>query len=377
MRILVISKSVAKTGGLEKHVRGMCAELSKRGHTVYVLSGDSYPGLRCVSVGTGRRLSSLWFLIFGLFRALRLQKRIGFHIIHAHDPYSGLIAYLVSRIFRIPFVFTAHTLWSAQELREMGSGLLASTFFFALSKISSRKADTTIVWSKRLLRRAEVIYGPLNARLLPQPIRVERFHPISAKEARHRLSLPEDKLILLFVGRLAPQKRVDTLLRALASLDRRALSRLLVVIVGSGPDMGRLVSLSKSLSLEGIVRFEGEVPEAELPYYYAACDALVLPSIAETFPLVILEAMSAGKPVIATSVGGIPDIVDDSVGKLVPPGDVESLARAVGFLVAHPSWLEGKSAPCRERALSHGWPSFIDGLLGLYYELIAMKRHKL
>jgi glycosyltransferase involved in cell wall biosynthesis len=132
--------------------------------------------------------------------------------------------------------------------------------------------------------------------------------------------------VLVFAGRLGPQKAVGVLLEALADVPDVTL-----VIAGDGPERAALERRAATLGLDGRVRFLGAVPRDSVLRLFRAADASVLPSAWENFPHTVVEALAVGCPVIATAVGGIPEVVvDGENGLLVTPGDASALAAAIG-----------------------------------------------
>jgi glycosyltransferase involved in cell wall biosynthesis len=145
-----------------------------------------------------------------------------------------------------------------------------------------------------------------------------------------RADLGLDGSVLAFAGRLGPQKAVGVLLRALADVQDVAL-----VIAGDGPDRAALERNVRELGLDGRVRFLGGVPREQVLRLFGAADASVLPSAWENFPHSVVEALAVGCPVIATAVGGVPEVVRDGVnGLLVRPGDPEALREAIARFFA-------------------------------------------
>jgi glycosyltransferase involved in cell wall biosynthesis len=140
-----------------------------------------------------------------------------------------------------------------------------------------------------------------------------------------RADLGLDGFVLVFAGRLGPQKAVGVLLGALADLRDVTL-----LIAGDGPDRATLERRTRELGLEERVRFLGSVPREEVLRLFAAADASALPSAWENFPHTVVEALVVGCPVIATAVGGVPEVVHDGVnGLLVAPGDPGALRDAI------------------------------------------------
>lgn len=141
---------------------------------------------------------------------------------------------------------------------------------------------------------------------------------------------------LLFVGRLAAVKGVPLLLQAVAAL-RRDWPELKLTLIGDGPERRALEAQARALGLDGIVDFAGYQGQAEVAQALSATDIFVLPSFAEGVPVVLMEAMAAGLPVVTTRIAGIPELVaDGDTGRLVPPGDEVALTAAIARLLADP-----------------------------------------
>jgi glycosyltransferase involved in cell wall biosynthesis len=157
---------------------------------------------------------------------------------------------------------------------------------------------------------------------------------------------------LLFVGRLAAVKGVPVLLRAFAeTLEAHPEAHL--TLIGDGPERARIEALARELGLGGAVRFPGYLSQDEVADELARADLFVLPSFAEGVPVVLMEAMAARLPVVATRIAGIPELVDEGVaGRLVPPGDAASLARALSDLLAEPDLRRRMGEAGREKVVA-------------------------
>jgi glycosyltransferase involved in cell wall biosynthesis len=141
-----------------------------------------------------------------------------------------------------------------------------------------------------------------------------------------RAELELDGSVLAFAGRLGPQKALDVALEALVAVPDVTLA-----IAGDGPDRDALERRARELGLDGRVRFLGNVSRDGVLRLFRAADASLLSSSWENFPHTVVEALAVGSPVIATAVGGVPEVVRDGEnGLLVPPGDAEALAAAIG-----------------------------------------------
>jgi glycosyltransferase involved in cell wall biosynthesis len=189
------------------------------------------------------------------------------------------------------------------------------------------------------------------------------FHPGGRGEARGRLGFA--KRTLLSVGNLLPLKGHHLAIEALATLGDVDL-----VIVGEGPEREALANLARGLRVDGRVRFTGALPQTALREYYAAADALVLASSREGWPNVLLESMACGTPVVATRVGGTPEIVaSPEAGELMRERTREALADAVGILLAR--------APDRARtrayAEGYSWDATTRGQIELFERVVARR----
>ncbi len=177
-----------------------------------------------------------------------------------------------------------------------------------------RRAASVIVPSRYL---AEIALGwgldPKRVSVVPNPAPSLSVPPAAARQG------------LVFAGRLTRQKALDTALDAVARVPEADL-----LVIGDGPDRPRLESHAAALGLNGRVRFIGSVPRTQVLEAFAAAEALVISSDWENFPHTAVEALALGTPLIATAVGGVPEVVSDGVnGLLVPPGDSDALAAAI------------------------------------------------
>lgn len=192
-----------------------------------------------------------------------------------------------------------------------------------------------------------------------------RFHPHFKSEAmRHQLSdgHPDD-VLLLYVGRLGHEKQVDQLK---ALVERVPGTRL--AIVGDGPERASLEAHFAGTR----TKFMGYMNGEPLSQAYASADVFVFPSALETFGLVVVEAMAAGLPVVATRVGGIPDVVNEGVtGYTFDVGDIDTMADAVRQMVESPQRLRQMGLAAREFASTQTWPAMMDEVITHYERLIA------
>jgi phosphatidylinositol alpha-1,6-mannosyltransferase len=179
---------------------------------------------------------------------------------------------------------------------------------------------------------------------------------------------------LVFCGRLngsrEPFKRVDTLLEAMPHVLQRHRAEL--SIIGTGSRLDEYVALVQTLGIEEEVHFLGHVDHSKLPAHYASAHLFVLPSRMENFPLVLLEAMAGGLPVVATAVGGVPEmVVHGETGLLIPPNDPQALAEAINSLLDDPERMEAMGAKGRQRVMERfTWDKVAERMVGYFREIL-------
>jgi glycosyltransferase involved in cell wall biosynthesis len=196
------------------------------------------------------------------------------------------------------------------------------------------------------------------------------FRPLARRASRRRIGLGDDERIVLYVGRFAPEKGLERLLRAIPAMAH--LPRLRLVVVGgegdADPQTGRMRALARSLGVEDRVAFTGRVEHAGLPAFYSAADALALPSAYESFGMVGLEALACGTPVAATRVGAMDELIAPGRNGSIADGFTpEALARAIGQTLALPA--AGSDAGrerTRRTALRYSWASVAREVLQVY-----------
>ena len=223
-------------------------------------------------------------------------------------------------------------------------------------------ADLVITTSRYSAARVQELYGLRSTPVVvPELIDLRQWRrEIGAAEVRLR----PGRFVVLAVAHLYPRKRLDLLVRA-AALLRNRIPELEVRIAGDGPEAGKLTRLASSLGVDRIVTWLGHVEQSALVSEYVACDVFALPSMQEGFGIVFLEAMAAGKPVVAAAAGAVPEVVPHGV--LAEPGSAEALAAAIEELYgneakcqqlgrAGAAWVEQFDAP----AVARQFASVID-----------------
>mgnify|MGYP000495343468 CR=1 FL=1 len=292
------------------------------------------------------------------------------HIVHAHGhPYlTSLLAGRLAKLYGKPFVLTQHNTFidynnifnEVEKFNDVSVG-----------KQNLRNADKIICISSAtkdyVLRLGA---KPSKVQVIYNGVDLARFRPIKGKkeEMRRKLGIPKDAVVILTVRRLVYKNGVDTLLDC-ANIAVKKNPKIFFVAVGKGPDLENVRAQVASLGINGNFKLTGFVSDTDLASYYNLADMFVLPSKSgEGLPLVALEAMACGVPVIATEVGGIAEIPVREFGKLVPPNQPQRLAEAVlEFAKAGFSRQEEMRANVEKR---FSWDANVEQLMKIYEELI-------
>ncbi|HUP49729.1 MAG TPA: glycosyltransferase family 4 protein [Thermoanaerobaculia bacterium] len=257
-------------------------------------------------------------------RLTRLIRDERIELIHAHLTYASTWAALVSRLTGVPMIATLHVAPPAGG-RE---GLRDRLMRFVLNRWARR----VILVSAAL--RAQYVAGrgldPRRAVVVHNGIDVARFRRDAAGARRRlerELAVPEGARIAVTVSVLRPGKGIEVLLAAIPAVVERVPGAVFL-IVGDGPKREEWQALADATGEARQVRWAGH--RRDVDAIVAGCDLFVLPTLADAFPTVLLEAMAAGLPVVASAVGGVPEIVQaDVTGTLVPPADADALAAAI------------------------------------------------
>jgi len=265
-------------------------------------------------------LERLWFN-----RQLRRFSFQGFDVVTGFD----LDGYGVAGRTGVPHVASIKGVIADEMRFEKGMTRLTMGVQARRERAHVARADLVITSSRYAAGRIQELYGLRRTpAVVPECIDLEAWQGLFARNPA--VPVPS-RFTVLSVCRFYPRKRLDVLLRAAARV-RTGVPGLEVRIVGGGPEQPRLRALSRELGLGDVVRWLGDVSQADLAREYQACDVFCLPSVQEGFGIVFLEAMAARKPVIAARAAAVPEVVRD--GLLAEPGSDESLAGALRRLQA-------------------------------------------
>jgi glycosyltransferase involved in cell wall biosynthesis len=290
--------------------------------------------------------------------------------VHGHPYLSSFIAAKIAKRYSKPLVLTQHNTFIEYE----------SSFWdhvewindFAIGKQVLKDADKIIVVSNATKNYVlSVGAAAKKIEVLHNGVDVNRFRPLSAVKERmkRKLGIADGSTVVLTVRRLVYKNGIDTLIES-AVIAIKKNPKLVFLVVGKGPDFEAVKEKIVQLGIEGNFRLAGFIPDEDLPLYYNTADFFVLPSKSgEGLPLVALEAMACGLPVIATNVGGTSEIMKEDYGKLVPPDAPESLAEAI-LEFAGMELLALKKDLRTMIEQTYSWDRNVEKLVEIYEELI-------
>lgn len=282
------------------------------------------------------------FYLWSIFKCFwHLQKK-GYKpdVIHSHIFFTALPAVILGKLYRIPVVVTEH--WSSFFTKSL------SWRSRWIARFGMGRANMILPVSKALQERIES-YGIKNKFcIVPNTVNTKIFYPLD-KDPRF---LDQTKKILI-VGGLTPIKGGSYLIYALAKVKEKR-NDFVLDMVGEGPLRKEYETLSDTLGLREVIKFHGLKPKQEVAQFMRKCDFLVLPSLWESLGCTLIEALACGKPVIASAVGGVKEIVNPEVGILVPPQDIEALAQAIEIMLdKYPGYAADKLAQYAEERFGY------------------------
>jgi glycosyltransferase involved in cell wall biosynthesis len=372
-------------GGPALHVTYLARGLAERGYETTLVAGDVGRGEQSMAFvaeragvevvrlpGLSREVSPVRDAV-AAWRVARIIRRVRPDVGHTHAAKAGAIgraAALLAGPGRRPVV--VHT-FHGHVLRGY-FGTMGTLLFRAIETALARVTDRLIAVSPevrdelvglRVAPREKFSVVRLGIELEPR-VRFEG----DATEMRRRHGIPADKFVVGWFGRMTAVKRTDDLLTMLAGVRERGIDALLL-LVGDGDDRVRLEQRAHDLGLARSCLFAGY--QEDVAPWYAICDVVVLTSASEGTPVTIIEALAAARPVVATRVGGVPDVVDEGeTGFLVRPRDTHALAERLEILARDPERRFAMGEAGRPRMLErYAVDRLVSDVDALYRELLT------
>lgn len=306
-----------------------------------------------------------YFYERSIFSTLKhIYQVFPFDLIHCHTIFpDGNAGNRLKAHFQVPVISTIH-----------GSDIMLypkrSRGVYRETLCSLKESEQVITVSRRLEQEALTLYPQVKVQTIYNGFDPVRFQPTDQGEARKKLGLPLDQQICLFVGNLYPVKGIPFLLKAFSQLIART-TDVHLYFVGGGSLKKSLQAQAKDLGIDSQISWMGRKPYEEIPTWIQSADVMVLSSLSEGLPSILLESMACGKPMIATDVGGIAEVLQDGeTGCLVPAQDAEKLATALTDLfVENPHKIQQLGEKAYQVSQNYTWQQNARRIIDCYQQL--------
>ena len=388
-------------GGQNIYVAQVARELGRLGYDVDVFTRrdnerlpevvDYAPGVRVIHVPAGpaayvRKEELLPYMgAFCDYVCDFAGRGGGYALSHANFFMSGLASLRLKECLSVPYVVTFHALGRVRRLHQRGADQFPEERM-AIEEQTIAHADGIVAECPQDHRDLTTLYSADERRIAVIPCGFDRgeFWPITKQFARRALGFSTQERMLVNVGRLAPRKGLDNLIRGLGRLVHQHRMTAKLVLVGGNsdlpdpgltPEMARLQAIAAEEGVGNQVLFTGRRSREFLKLYYSAADLFCTTPWYEPFGITPLEAMACGTPVIGADVGGIRFSVADGVtGFLVPPNDPDALAARAAELLSDPACMRemGRAGIQRVQA-QFTWPKVARAISGLYERVLGVR----
>lgn len=363
MRIAIVCPyDLDRHGGVQDHVRRLANELRTVGERVLTVGPGSLDGEHvdvggAVGVPFNGSVAPLALLPGAARRTRAALRSWGPDVVHVHEPVVPAVG-LAAMGADAPIVTTHHA-WAER------TGMYGVVGPVLRRVVRRAAAHVAVSPAAASFHAAALRMHPRDFRIVPNGVDVGRFADGPGLDR-----LAGEGPVLLFVGRLEQRKGLEHAIRAFAHLKTRHPS-LRMVVVGDGPERERCQELLPA-GLRVDVDMLGRVSDDDLPRCYRSADVFVAPATGgESFGIVLLEALAAGTPVVASDLPGFRSVVDDGrTARLVPPGDARGLADAVDALLSNQTLREAQVAAGREAVEEYDWPWVATRLRSIYRDVV-------
>ena len=359
-----------------------CIALNKRaletlGHEVFVFTFGAFeddeknvirsPGLPVTESG--------YYVGLGYTRRAR-KLLYSMDVVHVHQPFlSGALAMTYCKPRRIPIVCTNHTRYDlyARAYLPIIPLELAVTVLAAYLPPFYRACDLVIAPSEgiRQVMMKQGVDVPIE--VVSNGVDLRPFQEVSSPLERAALGFEPGDFVMAFVGRLSPEKNLQFLVEAFAAV-AQVFSQARLLLIGTGPLRKPLQTWVREHDLTGRVHFTGFVPYDRLPSYLAVADAFVTASVTEVHPLTVIEAMSAGLPILGIQSPGVGDIVENEVTGLLSPEEKGAFISLMSRLVTEPDLCHRLGQQARQTSNNYAIEQTSQIILGHYQRLADLRR---
>lgn len=367
-----------RTSGVVRAVEATGRHLRRRGHRVSIVA-PAYPGYADADPDVVRFPSiappghpDFPLAVPCSAPHLREVRELGLDVVHTHSPFLlGGVGWWVARSLRRPVAFTYHTRYAEYTHYAPVLGDLARPLVIAYTSAYCNRCDRVLV-SVPSLARVLRAHG-IRARIEVIPsvgVEPSEFQGTGGGEARERFGIPGAAPLVLYTGRLAREKGIGLLLQAHAGLP----PDVWLLLIGDGPERAALQVQAERLGVARRVVFAGSQPHPRVVDALRACDLFVFPSRTETLGLVVVEAMAAGRAVVAVRSDVMADIVRDGETGVLAPPEPGAFGAAVRSLLADPAGRAAMGARAREvAAAAYAQDRITDRLVAVYEAMLEQR----
>jgi glycogen(starch) synthase len=383
------------SGGTGAYVYYLSNELTKRGHSVYIITGydesadvEVNEQLRVFFLKTPKTPIVKSFLFAGsAFRKLnKMRGAFPTDIAHANLPLVPSFA--VPASFGKTLMSTVHSTWKGEaesikgepysRLNPNEKFLVSFNWFLRIFEEKMLERSSKIIAVSDFTRRELLQYYKVKEekiRVIHNGVDVNKFRPASDKgKAKEELGLNPEDIVILSVGRLYARKGLFTLIESMPAVVRRYRNTKFVISgKGQSNETKKLVAHAEKLGIRDNMIFTGYFPDKKLPRLYQAADVFAFSTFYENLPFAVLEAMSTGLPVVTTCVGGIPEMIDSGKnGFLVQPFSAKELSDSVLDFLEHPAEADEVGFLARKTILERfDWRFIVKKVLKVYEEALS------
>jgi len=373
MKLLFVSEYYPPhVGGVEVVFKNLAELLAKDGHECHVVTSRLPNTKRCEEtnrvkihrVSVPEKGARYWFTFLSIPRVIALARQVD--LIQTTTFNAAFPAWLASKLLRKKSVITVHEVWGETWVNSLGMNWLSATLHRFLEKVIVHLPFDRVVCVSEYTRNRLRALGVKNKKVevIYNGIDTELFTPRGeSSPVRKRLKLGRDEFVYLYYGRPGLSKGVEYLVSAVPLVSKKVPNSKLVLILTSEPrdKYESIKKLIQDLSIEDKVMLLDPLPRSELPDYIAASDCVIIPSLSEGFGFSAAEACAMEKPVVASNVASLPEVVS---GKyvLVEPGNPEAIAEGIEKVY------KGQTEKSEKKVFS--WEECVNKYMKVYAELI-------
>lgn len=357
-----------ETGGIEIASQDMARSFASMGNSVCVITSGIKTDIENIQKNLSvyriinpniKFLSSVifWFKVFFIL------KKVNPDIVHCQTIQMGLPCFVYKRVFKKPYIVWCHGFdvyfkWKFKKI---------------ISRIVFSFSDAVVAITEHMKKELQKTYKK-EIFVIPNSVNLEKFKGHEKQELRKRYNILGSEKIVLFVGVVRPVKGVKYLVSAFKIINQK-IPESKLYIIGEGSEIENLKNLAIEKNIEDKVIFKGKIDTQKVAEYMILSDIFVLPSLSEGFPLVLLEAMAAGLPIVCTNVRGLPEIVEDNKnGLLIDPKNSDQISEKVLLILGSKELQDKMHINNLEKSKLYSLENIIEKVNNLYLKVLSYEK---